>query len=300
MWNAMEKYHNELYHTGNNYIAIITCGERYVIGRTIAAVKTITPDDKYKHAVLLLATCMIERLLDINEPLHFCGNGFTCTLWHRSGDEKYSEYLFITSRDKPYVSFEEKILAKYGIEATAATIAKLRLAMERRVYNYRARDQEKYSRYITVEMAKPLTEYTINTTYNDLYGTDAALQQLHHLAKKRIADLDDDQLAQLVSYIETSNRPVLLYKGSGDSKLLVNSIVEMHTVDRTDLCNIILESNTTCAYCNTGLTLLNDTYTPSLITFDAIVPVKGHCKDNLCVCCSMCNSKKNSATTYTA
>jgi hypothetical protein len=71
------------------------------------------------------------------------------------------------------------------------------------------------------------------------------------------------------------------------------------TVTFEDLCKLLLESQINCTYCNNEMLLFADENQSCfyenqnfLISFDAIIPIKGHTKDNLAICCFRCNSKK--------
>ena len=193
--------------------------------------------------------------------------------------------------DTPYVCIEEVICKKYLIDPTPENQEKLRASIVRRVYSYKHRDFEKKKRCITFEDAYKLDDYIINTT---CYSGDSELQKLHHLKGKKISELTTEQKAEVSSYITKTVRPVLLYKAGNDSKLLVNEIPEFQSISYTDLCDIFISNTEECSYCKCKMSLLNTKkYTESGLTFDAVVSLYGHRKDNIILCCSLCNSKKN-------
>jgi hypothetical protein len=64
------------------------------------------------------------------------------------------------------------------------------------------------------------------------------------------------------------------------------------TVTFEHLCKLLLESQINCTYCNNEMLLFADENKNFVISFDAIIPMKGHTKDNLAICCFRCNSSK--------
>jgi hypothetical protein len=222
------------------------------------------------------------------DPSHFVKGEFTCSLIHRKDDE----YIFMTKRDTPYVLPEEVICKKYQIDPTPENQTKVRESIERKVYSYNLRDSKKKERCITFEHAEKLDDYLLNTQYFDIYFEDEELQKLRHLAGKKISELTSEQKIEVSTYITTTLRPVLLYKSPGDSKLLVNEIPVFQTISYKELCDILIANPEVCSYCKCKMSLLNTKYVESGLTFDAIISLYGHKKDNITLCCSLCNSKK--------
>jgi hypothetical protein len=144
----------------------------------------------------------------------------------------------------------------------------------------------------TFEDAKKLDDYLLNTIYFDTYNEDEELQKLCHMAGKKVSELTPEQKIEVSNYITTTLRPVLLYKAPGDSKLLVNEIPEFQTTSYKELCDTIIINKEECSYCKCKMSLLNTKYVESGLTFDAIISLYGHKKDNITLCCSLCNSKK--------
>jgi 5-methylcytosine-specific restriction endonuclease McrA len=178
------------------------------------------------------------------------------------------------------------------IKPTKENQNKVKLSIERRIYSYKAMDDKKLSRCVTFETAKGLSEYKLNTLYFDIYGEDLELQKLRHLAGKNVSELTSEDKQIVSDYITITKKPVLLYKSPGDSKLLVVEVPVYKTVSNQDLREILISSVSQCKYCSKEITLLNDNYTETGLTFDAIIPLYGHRKDNIQICCSLCNSKK--------
>ena len=294
LWNRMSVLHQELYHTGKNYVASIVGGKNGKYDDCYYSIQKVLPNDKNEDKILNLASIMIMFMSEDKEPLHFCkgGDGFTCSLIHRSGDKYYSEYIFMTKRDRPYVFPEEVICKKYQIDPTPENQEKVRASIERRVYSYKHRDSEKKKRCITFEDAEKLDDYLLNTLYFDIYNEDEELQKLRHMAGKKVSELTPEQKAEVSNYITKTLRPVLLYKAKNDSKLLVNEIPEFHTISYKELCDTLISNTEECSYCKCKMTLLNTKYIETGLTFDAIVSLYGHNKDNITLCCSLCNSKK--------
>jgi hypothetical protein len=284
LWKHIDVISKELYHSGKNYV-----GSIYWKQQTVAILKVL-PKDKNEDKILNLASIMTMFMSKDKEPLHLKGSrdGFTCSLIHRKEDE----YIFMTKRDSPYIFPEEVICKKYQIEPTPENKEKVKASIERRVYSYKHRDLKKMKRCITFENAEKLEDYLLNTLYFDIYNEDEELQKLRHLAGKKISELTPEQKAEVSIYITTTQRPVLLYKAPGDSKLLVNEPPEFKTVSYKDLCNILLSTAEECSYCKCKMTLINTQYCESGLTFDSIVSLYGHRKDNIALCCSLCNSKK--------
>jgi hypothetical protein len=222
------------------------------------------------------------------DPLHVCSGDFTCSLIHLSG----YKYLFMTKREIPYVFPEEVICKKYQIDPTPENQEKVRASIQRRVYSYKQRDSEKRGRCITFEDAEKLDDYLLNTIYFDIYNEDDELQKMRHMEGKRVSELTQEEKAEVSSYITKTLRPVLLYKAPDDSKLLVNEIPEFHTISYKELCDILITNTEECSYCKCKMSLLNTKYIETCVTFDAIISLHGHKKDNINLCCSLCNSKK--------
>lgn len=291
LWNCISILHQELYHSGKNYVASIVGGKNRKYDNCYYSIQKVLPNDKNEDNILNIASIMIMFMSEYKEPLHFCkgGDGFTCSLIHRSGDTYYSEYVFMTKRDTPYVFPEEVICKKYLIDPTPENKKKLKASIERRVCSYNNRDSEKRKRCITFEEAEKLDDYMINTTF---YSGDEELLKLRHLHRKKVSEITQEQKTELYNYITTSLRPVLLYKAEGDNKLLVNEIPEFQRISYKDLCDKLITNTEECSYCKCKMSLLNTKYVESGVTFDAIISLYGHKKDNINLCCSLCNSKK--------
>ena len=198
----------------------------------------------------------------------------------------------MTKRDSPYIFPEGVICKKYQIEPTPENQEKVKASIESRLRSYKYRDSEKMKRCITFEDAEKLDDYLLNTTYFDIYNEDEELQKIRHLAGKKVSELTQEQKTEVSTYITTTQCPVLLYKAPGDSKLLVNEIPEFQTATYKDLCDILISNTEECSYCKCKMSLLNTKYVESGVTFDAIISLYGHNKDNTTLCCSLCNSKK--------
>jgi len=284
LWNRIQILGLELYHSGKNYIASI-----YNKNNTVS-IQKVFPVDENKHKILNIASIMTILMSEDREPLHLKGggNGFTCSLVYR----KDNEYIFTAKRDIPYVFPEELICKKYQIEPTPENKEKVKKSIESRVYSYKHRDSEKKKRCVTFERAEQLDDYLLNTIYFDIYNEDEELQKLRHMAGKKVSELTLEQKTEVSNYITTTLRPVLLYKAPGDSKLLVNKIPEFQTVLYKDLCDTLITNAEECSYCKCKMSLLNTKYVESGVTFDAIISLYGHKKDNITLCCSSCNSKK--------
>jgi len=218
-----------------------------------------------------------------------CFNGFACSLKHVKDDE----FIFETKRGDDYMLPEEIICKKYRIEPTHENQEKLKESIQRRVYSFRSRDSKKKERCISFDDALKLDDYLINTVCYYISQRDEELQKSFHLNKKRISDLTSEQKLEVSNYITTNKRPVMLYKSYGNSKLLVNEIPEFKTASYNELCDLLLSLSDECYYCKCKLTLLNESYITSGLTFDAIIPLYGHSIDNITLCCSLCNSTKN-------
>ena len=109
------------------------------------------------------------------------------------------------------------------------------------------------------------------------------------LAKKQLHNLIDEKLPRKFGIRKTEILYVVLDKPSEPFK----------TVTFEDLCKLLLESQINCTYCNNEMLLYGDEnqsfYYENqnfVISFDAIIPIKGHIKDNLAICCFRCNSTK--------
>ncbi len=294
IWKHAEILYQELYHSGKNYVASIVGGKNGKFEDCYYSIQKVLPKDKNEDKILNLATIMIMFMFEDNEPLHFCkgGDGFTCSLFHRNGDKYFSEYIFMTKRDIPYVFPEELICKKYEIDPTPENQEKVRVSIQSRVYSYKQRDSEKKKRCVTFEDAEKLDDYMLNTLYFDIYKEDEELQKLRYLSGKKVYELTPEQKIEVSNYIKTTLRPVLLYKAPGDSKLLVNELPEFQSATYKDLCDILITNTEECAYCKCKMSLLNTKYVESGLTFDAIISLYGHKKDNTTLCCSLCNSKK--------
>ena len=288
LWKRKCDLHQELYHSGKNYVASIIGGKNGEYGDCDYWIDKVSPVDKYEDTILDLATLMIIFMSKDKDPSHICGGDFTCSLIHLSGDK----YLFMTKRDTPYVFPEEVICKKYLIDPTPENQKKVRESIERKVYSYNLRDSKKKERCITFENAEKLDDYLLNILYFDIYFEDEELQKLRHLAGKKISELTSEQKIEVSTYITNALRPVLLYKSPGDSKLLVNEIPEFQTISYKELCDILISNSEVCSYCKCKLSILNIEYCSSGLSFDAIISLYGHKKDNITLCCRVCNSKK--------
>ncbi len=291
IWKRSEIIHQELYHTGKNYVALIVGGKNGKFEDCYYSIQKVLPKDKNENKILNLATFMIINISE-NKEIHSRKGGFTCSLIHRKGDKYYSEYLFITKRETPYIFPEEVICKKYDIEPTLENQEKVKLSIENRIYSYKHRDYEKKKRCITFEDANILDDYVINTLYLDIYNKDEELKKLNHLSGKKVSELTTEQKIEVSDYIKITLRPVLLYKSPRDSKLLVNEIPDFQTASYNELSDILITNSNECSYCKCKMSLLNKKYVESSLTFDSIISLYGHKKDNIKLCCSLCNSKK--------
>ena len=102
------------------------------------------------------------------------------------------------------------------------------------------------------------------------------------LAKIQLHNLIDEKLPRRFGIRKTEILYVVLDKPSEPFK----------TVTFEDLCKLLLESQINCTYCNNEMLLYGDENQNFVISFDAIIPIKGHTKDNLAICCFRCNSAK--------
>ena len=102
------------------------------------------------------------------------------------------------------------------------------------------------------------------------------------LAKIQLHNLIDEKLPMRFGIRKTETLYVVLDKPSEPFK----------TVTFEDLCKLLLESQINCTYCNNEMLLYGDENQNFVISFDAIIPIKGHTKDNLAICCFRCNSAK--------
>lgn len=279
IWKRAEILHQELYHSGKNYVASI-----YNKNGTVCVLKVL-PKDKNEVKIHNFAAIMSVLMSEDKEPLYCCKGGFTCSLVHWEDDK----YIFMAKRD---ILPEEIICKKYNIDPTSENKEKIKLAIQQRVYSYNHRDSEKKKRCITFEDAVKLDDYHLNTTYFDIYNEDEELQKLRHLAGKKVSELTPEQKTEVSNYITITLRPVLLYKAPNDSKLLVTEIPEFKTISYMDLCDTLINNTTNCSYCKCKMSLLNISYAENAVTFDAIISLYGHRKDNITLCCSLCNSKK--------
>lgn len=188
------------------------------------------------------------------------------------------------------------ICLKYQIEPTLENQEKLKLALQARIYSYKRRDLDKQKRYITFNEAKILNNYKIDVHYY-YHVNDTELKNIEPLSRKTIDELTLEECLTLSNYIKQSQRPILLLCNYQqiyliDSKLLVNEIPELNTLNYNDLVEILLLNSNECSYCKCKMTLLNTKYAETRLTFDAIEALKGHRKDNVILCCHQCNSKK--------
>ncbi len=296
LFERMKVIHNKIYHTGNNYIAIIKVDKG-----GLSWVEKVVPEDNMKELIGSLSAILYIFMMDDKEKFpqqytgenHLCmGEDLTCSLFHRCDNKTTSEFLFVTKRKKPYPYSIEEVCKKFMIEPTKENQYKVKISIERRVHSYKARDDKKLRKCVTFETAKSLSEYKINTLYFDICGEDSELQKLHYLVGKNMSELNLEDTKILCDYINNNKRPVLLYKSPGDSRLLVCDLPIYDTVTYQDLIEILILCEPMCKYCSKYVTLMNDKYTDSRLTFDSIVPLYGHRKDNIQLCCSLCNSKK--------
>jgi 5-methylcytosine-specific restriction endonuclease McrA len=292
VWKRMEELHTDLYHTGKNYCSSIVGGKNGNYDDCYYSIQNIIPKDKNEHKILDYATIMIMIMSKDKTPVNFCKGKFTCSLIYRKGDDYYSEYLFITKRDTQYIFPEEIICKKYQFEPNAENQEKVRISIERRIYSYNQRDIEKKKRCITFEEAEKLDDYLLNTRYFDICSEDIELQKLKYLSGKTVIELTQEQKTELSNYITKTQRPILLYKSPSDSKLLVNEIPLFQTASYKELCDILIDNKEECSYCKCIMTFFNTKYSETALTFDAVISLYGHRKDNITLCCSLCNSKK--------
>lgn len=289
LWNRMGIIYEELYHSGKNYIASIIGGKNGIYDESYYSIKNVSPKDKNEFNILNLSSIMIILMNNTTEPLHFCnGDEFICTLIYRNDNE----YIFITKRNKPYICVEELICKKYNIEPTTENQKKIKELIEKRVYTYKDRDNNKKKRCIIFEEATKLNDYVINTTHYDMFNKDVELIKLKYLQGKKVSELIPEELLDISNYIKQTNRPILLYKKAGDSKLLVNEIPQFKTITYNELCKLLIDNIEYCKYCNCKLSIINKTYNNTNLTFDAVISLHGHNKNNIVLCCSLCNSKK--------
>jgi hypothetical protein len=289
----MEELHTELYHSGKNYVASIVGGKNGKYNDYLYSISNISQKDRYEDTILKYASLMICIMDEDNTSLDFCRGTFTCSLIYRKCNNSYREYIFITKRDEPYIFPEEIICKKYNIEPTLENQEKIKISIERRTYSYKQRDFEKKKRCITFEEAEKLKDYLINIQYFDVDNVDNELKMLKYLNGKNIYDLTQEQKKEVSNYITKTLYPILLYKEKGDSKLLVNKLPEFQSVSYKELCDILISNKDECFYCKCKIILLNGTYIENGLTFDAIIPLEGHHKDNIALCCSLCNSTKS-------
>ncbi len=293
LWSHMNTCYEELYYSGKIYVASIIGPQN---GDGLHGITKVLPDDKNRHTILNLAVIMItlqKRELS-HDDINYCGGkeGFTCSLVYRKSEKNKSEYIFITRRSKPYLLLED-ICKKYQIDPTPENKKKVREAIENRVCSYKRRDSEKKERCVTFEDADKLDDYFLNTSAFQMYNEDEELQKLDYMTGKRISELTPNQKIEVSDYITHTSRPVLLFKSKGDSRLLVNEIPDFQTVSYGDLCDILIANTEECSYCKCKMSLLNKGKIKTGISFDAIISLYGHTKDNVTLCCLSCNSKKS-------
>jgi hypothetical protein len=190
------------------------------------------------------------------------------------------------------ITREQIICKKYQIDYTPESKKKIKELIQRKVYSFKHRDTKKKRRCTTFEDAEKLDDYLLNTNWLDLFGKDLELQKLRHMVGKKVSELTPEQKIEVSNYITTTLCPVLLYKAPGDSKLLVNEIPKFQTISYDELCDILITNIDECSYCKCKMTILTTEYADSGLSFDAIIPLHGHKKDNIILCCRLCNSKK--------
>jgi hypothetical protein len=190
------------------------------------------------------------------------------------------------------ISREQLICKKYQIDYTPENNKKIRALIQRKVYSFKHRDSKKKKRYSTFQDAEKLDDYLLNTRWLDLFGEDLELQKICYLTGKKVSELTPEQKIEVSNYITTTLRPVLLYKAPGDSKLLVNEIPDFQAISYDEICDILITNTEECSYCKCKMTILTTEYADSGLSFDAIIPLHGHKKDNVILCCRLCNSKK--------
>lgn len=189
----------------------------------------------------------------------------------------------------------ELICKRYNITITNENIKKVRKSIQHRIYNFKHRDIKKYKRFITFENAKSdeFDEYKINTVFFNIDSQDKELKELSYLCDKTVSNLNEKEMNDILMYINNKNRPILLYKKAKDSLLLVTKLPDFSNYySYNELITFINEISNECSYCKCQMTLLNNDYCNTSLTFDAIIPYYGHTKQNIQLCCSLCNSKK--------
>jgi len=193
-------------------------------------------------------------------------------------------YIHIPKNDSKFDLKElEEICKKYNIINTLENQEKIKDVIKRKVYSYNYRDNIRKKRYVTFD--SNLSGYSLQKYF------DNELQKLKYLAGKSITELSYIEKNKILEYIKHSLSPITLYNAK-DSKLLVDKIPSFCSINCKELCRLLLKNESKCTYCKCEMTLLNTTYNEKCLTFDAIIPLYGHCYDNLCLSCILCNSKK--------
>ena len=188
---------------------------------------------------------------------------------------------------------EENICIKYNIKSNIENINKIKECLKRKIYSFSYRDKKKMNRYILLDEAKNLEDYFINITFFDLFRKNENLQKLKKLEGKKISELTNYEKDEISEYIKINEEPILLYKKSSESKLLVKKIPEFKKISYNELCDILINNEDKCYHCKCKITILNSNYNNNNLTFDSLIPIYGHCKENLVLSYSLCNSKKN-------
>ena len=60
-----------------------------------------------------------------------------------------------------------------------------------------------------------------------------------------------------------------------------------------DLCELLINNKNECYYCKCKMILDSKKYNSNRLTFDNMIWNIGHKRYNLCLCCNLCNSIKN-------
>jgi hypothetical protein len=212
--------------------------------------------------------------------------GLRC-LYQKRG--AYCNYC-ITNNKNNYP--EELICKKYEIEPILENIKKLKKCLQAKVYAFQNRDLKKINKCVTIENAKLLKDHKFNIHELSGYFTEE-LEKFKYLNGKKISEITEEQLLEISQYIYNNNLPVLISKNNyNDCKLLVNKIPNYEQILYEDLCDLLINNDNLCSYCKCKMVLFSDSYLESKMTIDSIIPLKGHIKNNLTICCSLCNSKK--------
>ncbi|MCW5953391.1 MAG: hypothetical protein KIT69_14145, partial [Propionibacteriaceae bacterium] len=191
---------------------------------------------------------------------------------------------------------EKLICEKYNVISSKENINLLTQKLNNRVSSYLHRDKKRFSKYVNMEEAKKLTEHTIQNGFKKIFNFKLP-KIVQKLRKKLIKDLNIKELDIITKYILTTNKPIKLYRNKKDNKLLLLEKPTINTANYDDLCDLLLTYEPNCFYCKKEINLLNETYNKTNLSFDAKIPILGHTKTNLCVCCINCNSKKKDNNT---